>query len=268
MTDTLVPFPISWRRAIVESELSSTVRHVALTLSMYMSELGDSAHPGAARLARDTKLHVSTVRAALAELVAGGWLALVEQGGRKGDRRRANVYAAKVPSLPLPLVQADPSESSTHRQDRARPVAQDDPISPENSPATPPNPPQAGGDEHQHSPDPERDALFRVLADVTHTTPRTVSERRERGRRVSDLLAKGATPDEIRARAAQWHRLNPTSAGQQRKWPTDRQLVRRWDLLVPDVPKIVCPDCGNRGVIFPLDSDVAVECTHPRLEAA
>lgn len=90
----LVPVPISWRSAICESDLSATVRHVALTLSVYMSERGDSAYPGAERLSHDTGLSERAVRTALATLVQYGWLELVTKGG---GRKKANEYRALIP---------------------------------------------------------------------------------------------------------------------------------------------------------------------------
>lgn len=87
----------SWRSAIADSDLPPTTRHVALALSTYMSERGDSAFPGAERLAHDTALHVSTVREKLGQLVETGWLVMLERGGTKGVKRHANVYQASVP---------------------------------------------------------------------------------------------------------------------------------------------------------------------------
>lgn len=121
----------TWRSAICESDLKSTTRHVALTLSLYMNERGGSAHPGATRLAAETGLHIATVRACLAELVDGGWLEMLAQGGLRGAKRAANVYEARIPPN-----DDDPSSRTTHRPDGGdpsssprRPVVQDDPIS-------------------------------------------------------------------------------------------------------------------------------------------
>ena len=134
----------TWRSAICESELASTHRHVAIGLSLYMSERGDSAHPGAARLARDCALHVATVRRILGELVEAGWLEVLEHGGRAGDRRRTNVYRARLPEAgaqcgpidPVPDAGDDPSSWATRRAERddpsssiALPVVEGDPIS-------------------------------------------------------------------------------------------------------------------------------------------
>lgn len=128
----------TWRSAVCQSDLTATQRHVALTLSLYMNERGGSAFPGAKRLADDTSLHVSTIRRSLKELADLGWLELRQQGGVKGERKRANEYVATRPDPTLddvaPPAQDDGSQTTTGstgrttpRPPRTRPLAQDDP---------------------------------------------------------------------------------------------------------------------------------------------
>jgi hypothetical protein len=88
----------TWRAALTDSDLSAITRHVALTLSIYMSEKGDSAFPGARRLAHDTGLSERAVRKQLTALVDAGWLVIVERGGLRGESRRANAYRAAIPN--------------------------------------------------------------------------------------------------------------------------------------------------------------------------
>lgn len=132
---TLKPL-FSWRSAILDSSLSPTTKLVALALATYMSDRGDSAHPGPARLAKDTSLHLSTVKERLVELERAGWLRCTMRGGRKGERRCANEYAA---CLPEPVATGDPSPTAPGAQDDpspspSAPVAHGDPNSPETSP--------------------------------------------------------------------------------------------------------------------------------------
>jgi hypothetical protein len=87
----------TWRAALTDSDLPPTTRHVALTLSIYMSEKGDSAFPGARRLAHDTGLSERAVRKQLGDLVQAGWLEVVQRGGLRGETRRANAYRARIP---------------------------------------------------------------------------------------------------------------------------------------------------------------------------
>jgi len=101
MTDTKILPLLTWRRSIAESELPPTTKLVAFALSLWMNERGASAYPGADTLAKDTSLSVRAVREHLAQLVHLGWLELVEKGGLKGERRKANVYRAAVAPTPL-----------------------------------------------------------------------------------------------------------------------------------------------------------------------
>ncbi len=157
---------LTWRGAIGDSDLPSTTRHVALALSIYMSEKGDSAHPGPTRLAKETGLCLRAVKTGLANLVDEGWLVVVERGGLRGEKRRANEYRAAIPSSPLPFDQPPAttraggapvqevhpcttvtraSHVTTRAPHAGVPVHQVHPISPTNSPGTlqvtPPTPP-------------------------------------------------------------------------------------------------------------------------------
>lgn len=89
---------LSWRKAVTMSKLPPTTRHVALTLSLYMNEMGGSAFPGVSRLINDTGLSDRAVRAHLKQLVGEGWLLLVERGGLKGEKKTANAYQAVIPN--------------------------------------------------------------------------------------------------------------------------------------------------------------------------
>ena len=109
---------MSWRSAICEAQnrsarragqdelewleenagaLSAPEKHTAITLSLYMSERGDSAFPSVGTLAEDTGLSRRAVQAALKRLVELGWLLEVERGGVRGGRRRATEYRATFP---------------------------------------------------------------------------------------------------------------------------------------------------------------------------
>ena len=98
MTETKILPLLTWRQAVAKSSLPPTSRLVALTLSLYMNEMGGSAFPGAALLAENTGLSVKAVRGHLRGLVDAGWLVLVERGGLKGERKKANAYQAVIPN--------------------------------------------------------------------------------------------------------------------------------------------------------------------------
>lgn len=103
--DGLSPL-FSWRSAIAsasgpedhrggdgEAVRGSTQRHVALTLSIHMSERGDSCFPGIARIARESSLSDRSVQRALRALEEGGWIAVDRGEGRDGT----NLYSALIP---------------------------------------------------------------------------------------------------------------------------------------------------------------------------
>lgn len=101
----------TWRSALCDSDLHPTTRHVALTLSLHMSERGDSAHPGGRLLAAETGLTQKTVYEHLQRLEDAGWLVVLEEGtrgpSRRGEKRLATKYAAAFPT------EADRSNSVT-----------------------------------------------------------------------------------------------------------------------------------------------------------
>ena len=98
----------TWRTAVAQSDLTASEKHVALTLALFMNEVGGSAFPGAELLATYTSLSVRTVRSTLKSLVGKGWLTIVEHGGIKGGRRRANAYEATTPATVAGVPDEDP----------------------------------------------------------------------------------------------------------------------------------------------------------------
>lgn len=196
MSEKLAPL-FTWRSALAESDLGPTTRHVALALSLYMNERGGSAYPGPALLARDTGLHLSTVKEKLAELEVKGWLTCIARGGMKGEARRANEYRAAVP----PVALGDPSfwgtggpEGGDPSPSPRRPVAQDDPNSPENSP-------ENSGAAPDGAPDPRIASLVAgFVEDYEHDRPGKHPPKNWRaaaGRAVRVALADGETPEDI-----------------------------------------------------------------------
>lgn len=141
-TRTIAPL-YTWRSSIIASDLTPVVRHVLLTLSLYMNEVGGSAYPGSARLAKNTGLHQTTVKRALGDAVRNGYLLIVSRGGAPlGGKRLATEYKASSPDHQLPdWGSTDRGHTTTGSggvTDRGStvhaPVAQGDPISSLNSP--------------------------------------------------------------------------------------------------------------------------------------
>lgn len=106
----------TWRSAVAsgDSGLTATQRHVALTLSLHMSEKGDSCFPSMGRLVEETGLGLSTIRDALRRLAESGWLER-EVSHRRG---RTNRYRARVPDAnrQQPAVSETASSQQPNRQ--------------------------------------------------------------------------------------------------------------------------------------------------------
>lgn len=84
---------------LVQGSDCSMCKLVGLGLSLYMNERGGSAFPSIPTLAGDLSVSERTVRHHLNEhLHKQGWLSLVERGGQKGERRRANEWRATTPA--------------------------------------------------------------------------------------------------------------------------------------------------------------------------
>lgn len=94
------PPVVVWRDSIANSDLPSTARLVALTLSLWMNTDGTNARPGGVTLQKASGLKsLRSVRSALTELVEAGFLNVTEKGGSpRGKARTASVYDAAYPS--------------------------------------------------------------------------------------------------------------------------------------------------------------------------
>lgn len=87
----------SWRHAIVESDLPSTTRHVLLTLSLHMNDVGESCFPSIERIAKETGLSRMSVITHLHKARDAGWIKIGNHGFR-GQRWRANEYFCNFPA--------------------------------------------------------------------------------------------------------------------------------------------------------------------------
>lgn len=103
MTDSVgpaSPHPIhgawNWRRALLSSDLPGTTKHVLLTLSCHVPEIGGVAWPAIATLAAETSLSEPTVKKHLRAGVDGGWIARVARYTETG-RQTSNSYALAAP---------------------------------------------------------------------------------------------------------------------------------------------------------------------------
>lgn len=109
-----------------------------------------------------------------------------------------------------------------------------------------------------------RDDLWDALVLATGIEPSTTGEKSRFGKSVNELLAAGATPDEIKARASRWPMKYPGAS------LTDRALANRWgELAGPRARRdlVPCPECNDMVPVTKLDAhrydkhDVGSLCT-------
>lgn len=86
----------SWRHKILKSDLPSTTRHVLLTLSCFMNDVGGGCYPTQEQLAEASGLTDRAVRKHLELAEQKGWLRRDEHGFR-GQRWRNTEYWALWP---------------------------------------------------------------------------------------------------------------------------------------------------------------------------
>lgn len=86
----------TWRHAIKDSELEPVTRHLLLTMSIYMNEVGGGCYPTTKELARATGLAERTVCIHIRKAVEAGWLE-VSAHGFKGQKWKNHQYQAAWP---------------------------------------------------------------------------------------------------------------------------------------------------------------------------
>lgn len=252
----------TWRAAICDSDLRPAVRHIALAMSLYMSERGDSAFPGAKRLAHDTGMTERAVRTLLADLSAAGWLDLVVRGGLKGGKRMANVYRASIPNPGLPFTREPPSpvngDALTPDPGRADPGTSFTPCSNE-SPRE-----SIGPGRSTRAADPLWDAI--VVACGIDPAAITKGMRGEINAAAKALREINADPGEVPARARTYAKVMTGAV------LSPSALAKWWPTLAGKpvaVERSVCGMCNRYtlGLLeCPLDPDVCPVTFSPTLD--
>jgi hypothetical protein len=89
--------PLVWRKAIRESDLDSTARLIAYTLSTWLNGKG-RAYPSREEIAAGAGVGVTTVDRALRRLEEAGFLDVERtRGGGYGDNKCTNTYRVLLP---------------------------------------------------------------------------------------------------------------------------------------------------------------------------
>ena len=89
--------PYTWRAAILKSNLMPTTRHVLLTLSCYVNDIGQSAYPSTVTLASDTGLSERAIITHLHMARELGWVK-ISKHGFGGQKWAHNEYFPCSPS--------------------------------------------------------------------------------------------------------------------------------------------------------------------------
>lgn len=99
----------TWRHAIIKSDLPATTRHVLLTVSMHMNELGEGCYPTIEMLVKETGLSKRSVLTHLQAGIDAGWLVRLELGLRGRKWRRCE-YRSRWPDRGEAIVDDDPDD--------------------------------------------------------------------------------------------------------------------------------------------------------------
>lgn len=86
----------SWRHAIIKSDLPATTRHVLLTISCFMNEVGGGCYPTTKDLSAATGLSERAICTHIASAAKAGWLGVSEHGFR-GQKWKNHQYQAAWP---------------------------------------------------------------------------------------------------------------------------------------------------------------------------
>ncbi|RWD65509.1 MAG: helix-turn-helix domain-containing protein [Mesorhizobium sp.] len=86
----------SWRHAIIASDLEATTRHVLLTISCFMNDIGGGCYPTTKQLEQATGLSERSVCTHIAKAESAGWLTVTKHG-LAGRKWKNHEYSARWP---------------------------------------------------------------------------------------------------------------------------------------------------------------------------
>lgn len=207
----------TWRSAVIDSGVSANARHVALTLSLHMSERQDSCYPSLKLLCEETGRGRSTVVNAIRELEEAGLLEVTRESG--GGRAKVNRYRSIVTEENIarflasrPKLQRVLDKTLSEQEESIKgPEARLEDVGPR----------ERSKDLSLARPrDPIWDCLTDIFGDATTETRRSL-----RGKVCRSLRTAGATPDEIVKRSRAWPRHFEGATF------TELALEKHWDTL-------------------------------------
>ena len=116
---------LDWRKAVCESDLPATARHVLLVLSLYPSAMTPVPFPSLRELGRMCAHNAEVVRRNLALAEKAGWIrreARFVEDGKGGGRQTSNAYLLTTPGAPPPTKSrgAPPTKSRAQEGDNVK----------------------------------------------------------------------------------------------------------------------------------------------------
>lgn len=203
----------AWEKALRAAALPPPVRLFGAWLATYADADGGSIHPGEQLLAEHTGLTVQTVRRYMRTLREVGYIARVEQGGRR--RGRADAYRLTHPRGSTVTVSPVTTSPVNASQVTKSAITGDEITS---SPVTKPPPTRPG---------PDQDHTTRAVSLVVERLGCSAAEAE---RCVADVVASGS----VRSSLVGYLAATPVDA-----------LRRRLDALPPPPAAPIPPPCGS-----------------------
>lgn len=135
------PF-FSWREALLQSDLKAGPKYIALVLSTYMNDHGESCFPSQETLAEKSSRSVRDVQRALKILSEAGWIK-ISKHGFAGQQWKRSEYKISYPAglkghdtQSPPLKEGHDTVSEGHDNDDVKVTTHSRPITPLNTPKT------------------------------------------------------------------------------------------------------------------------------------
>ncbi|RVA58211.1 helix-turn-helix domain-containing protein [Mesorhizobium sp. M7A.F.Ca.US.001.01.1.1] len=141
----------SWRHAIISSDLAPTTRHVLLTISCYMNDVGGGCYPTTKQLQKSTGLSERAVCEHIGIAERAGWLT-ISKHGLAGQKWKNHQYSARWPNAEGTDVGSVPSAEKALTQDQRLTPKGTDAGSVRNCEGTDPNDKKALTDGQSNSP--------------------------------------------------------------------------------------------------------------------
>lgn len=161
----------SWRHAIISSELAPTTRHVLLTISCFMNDVGGGCYPTTKQLQKSTGLSERAVCEHIGIAERAGWLN-ISKHGLAGQKWKNHQYSARWPGTEGTDARSVPLTEKALTQDQCLAPKGTDAGSVRNCEGTDPNDRKALTDGQSNSPYTSPIERARAMDDFDHALKR------------------------------------------------------------------------------------------------